>query len=146
MLSVVFNPFPHFFPSYFFSVHKYSGSVYFSSEPSCSYKSKDKKKQKKDDKDIDEQARKDMQKEQQKQTQQVQQDKKKEQKKDDKKQTEKEKPQPAPSEQELKQRLDKQVEEQWLRRIPDDPGGLLRNKFRYQYSRQQPSTQEKEPW
>ena len=23
--------------------------------------------------------------------------------------------------------------EQWLRRIPDDPGGLLRQKFRYQY-------------
>ena len=23
--------------------------------------------------------------------------------------------------------------EQWLRRVPDDPGGLLRNKFRYQY-------------
>lgn len=27
--------------------------------------------------------------------------------------------------------------EQWLRRIPDDPGALLRNKFRYQYQRQQ---------
>lgn len=27
--------------------------------------------------------------------------------------------------------------EQWLRRIPDDPGTLLRNKFRYQYQRQQ---------
>jgi Ca-activated chloride channel homolog len=26
--------------------------------------------------------------------------------------------------------------EQWLRQIPDDPGGLLRRKFRYQYSRQ----------
>ncbi len=25
--------------------------------------------------------------------------------------------------------------EQWLRRIPDDPGGLLRRKFRYQYQR-----------
>ena len=25
------------------------------------------------------------------------------------------------------------AEEQWLRRIPDDPGGLLRRKFRYQY-------------
>jgi len=23
--------------------------------------------------------------------------------------------------------------EQWLRRIPDDPGGLLRRKFQYQY-------------
>ena len=27
--------------------------------------------------------------------------------------------------------------EQWLRRIPDDPGGLLRRKFRYQYQRRQ---------
>ena len=25
--------------------------------------------------------------------------------------------------------------EQWLRRIPNDPGGLLRRKFRYQYQR-----------
>lgn len=29
--------------------------------------------------------------------------------------------------------------EQWLRRIQDDPGGLLRRKFRYQYSRRQRS-------
>ena len=37
--------------------------------------------------------------------------------------------------------------EQWLRRIPDDPGGLLRRKFQYQYnqqSRQQP--REIDPW
>ncbi len=27
--------------------------------------------------------------------------------------------------------------EQWLRRIPDDPGGLMRRKFQYQYQRQQ---------
>lgn len=27
-----------------------------------------------------------------------------------------------------------QADERWLRRIPDDPGGLLRRKFRYQYS------------
>ena len=26
--------------------------------------------------------------------------------------------------------------EQWLRRIPDDPGGLLRRKFLYQYRHQ----------
>jgi Ca-activated chloride channel family protein len=29
----------------------------------------------------------------------------------------------------------KQAMEQWLRRIPDDPGGLLRRKFLYQYQR-----------
>ncbi|MEN8260074.1 MAG: tetratricopeptide repeat protein, partial [Pseudomonadota bacterium] len=28
-----------------------------------------------------------------------------------------------------------QASEQWLRRIPDDPGGLLRRKFEYQYKR-----------
>jgi len=42
--------------------------------------------------------------------------------------------------------LSEQAEAQWLRRIPDDPGGLLRNKFRYQYSRQQQLTREKELW
>lgn len=31
---------------------------------------------------------------------------------------------------------ERQAMEQWLRRIPDDPGGLLRRKFRYQYQRQ----------
>jgi Ca-activated chloride channel family protein len=28
---------------------------------------------------------------------------------------------------------EQQAAEQWLRRIPDDPGGLLRRKFLYQY-------------
>ena len=31
----------------------------------------------------------------------------------------------------------KQATEQWLRRIPDDPAGLLRRKFRYQYQQRQ---------
>jgi Ca-activated chloride channel family protein len=31
----------------------------------------------------------------------------------------------------------KQAEEQWLRRIPDDPGGLLKRKFYYQYRQRQ---------
>jgi len=44
------------------------------------------------------------------------------------------------------QSLDEQAEAQWLRRIPDDPGGLLRNKFLYQYSRQRPALTEDEPW
>ena len=33
------------------------------------------------------------------------------------------------------------AEEQWLRRIPDDPGGLLRRKFRYQYQQQAEKSQ-----
>ncbi len=37
---------------------------------------------------------------------------------------------------ELRQQQEQeQALEQWLRRIPDDPGGLLRRKFRYQYQR-----------
>jgi len=36
--------------------------------------------------------------------------------------------------------------EQWLRKIPDDPGGLLRRKFYYQYQQQGGEKQEDEPW
>jgi len=32
----------------------------------------------------------------------------------------------------------KQIDERWLNRIPDDPGGLLRRKFLYQYQQQRP--------
>jgi Ca-activated chloride channel family protein len=32
--------------------------------------------------------------------------------------------------------------EQWLRRVPDDPGGLLKRKFQYQYRRQQQEQQQ----
>ncbi len=34
-----------------------------------------------------------------------------------------------------KEQEQQQAMEQWLRRIPDDPGALLRNKFRYQYQK-----------
>ncbi|GAB0056674.1 hypothetical protein SIID45300_00982 [Candidatus Magnetaquicoccaceae bacterium FCR-1] len=40
----------------------------------------------------------------------------------------------------------RQADEQWLRRIPDDPGGLLRRKFLYQYQRQGQSRPEGHPW
>lgn len=37
--------------------------------------------------------------------------------------------------------------EQWLRRIPDDPGGLLRRKFRYQYGqRRRADGPVEQPW
>ena len=38
--------------------------------------------------------------------------------------------------------------EQWLRRIPDDPGGLLRRKFLYQYQQraQREGTGSRQPW
>ena len=35
---------------------------------------------------------------------------------------------------------EQQATEQWLRRIPDDPGGLLRRKFLYQYRQRAAST------
>ena len=40
---------------------------------------------------------------------------------------------------------EQQATEQWLRRIPDDPSGLLRRKFQYQYQQQKrrASTNEK---
>ncbi len=36
--------------------------------------------------------------------------------------------------------------EQWLKRIPDDPGGLLRRKFYYQYKRIPNQADSTEPW
>ncbi len=42
---------------------------------------------------------------------------------------------------------EQQAAEQWLRRIPDDPGALLRRKFRYQYSRRgQNPVREQQQW
>ena len=42
---------------------------------------------------------------------------------------------PAPTPGELEEWASEQAAEQWLRRIPEDPGGLLRRKFLYQYQR-----------
>jgi Ca-activated chloride channel family protein len=36
--------------------------------------------------------------------------------------------------------------EQWLRRIPDDPGGLLRRKFRNEHQRRGAPEDETEAW
>lgn len=41
---------------------------------------------------------------------------------------------------------DAQAMEQWLRRIPDDPGGLLRRKFRNQHQRRGAPADEAESW
>lgn len=40
---------------------------------------------------------------------------------------------------------EKQTMEQWLRQIPDDPGGLLRRKFRYQYEQRRLNGQQEVP-
>ena len=39
-----------------------------------------------------------------------------------------------------------QADEQWLQRIPDDPSGLLRRKFLYQYGRRKNRSQNSEAW
>jgi Ca-activated chloride channel family protein len=40
----------------------------------------------------------------------------------------------------------KQAQEQWLKRIPDDPGGLLKRKFKYQYNQRNQSSQQDKTW
>ena len=54
-----------------------------------------------------------------------------------------------PSESEMEQNWseeDAQAMEQWLRRIPDDPGGLLRRKFRNEHQRRGAPEDEAEEW
>ncbi len=46
----------------------------------------------------------------------------------------------------LEQQLSEQAADQWLRKIPDDPGGLLRRKFLYQYNKRGESTSELNRW
>jgi len=53
-------------------------------------------------------------------------------------------PQPQPSEAWSEE--DAQAMEQWLRRIPDDPGGLLRRKFRNQHQRRGAPEDETDSW
>ncbi len=54
-----------------------------------------------------------------------------------------------PSQQEMEMAWseeDEQAMEQWLRRIPDNPGGLLRRKFRNQHQRRGAPPDEKKTW
>lgn len=50
------------------------------------------------------------------------------------------------TQQQTEKMKEQQATKQWLRRIPDDPGGLLRNKFNYQYKRQKGQQSEKDNW
>jgi Ca-activated chloride channel family protein len=64
-------------------------------------------------------------------------------------QQEQDEQQGEPSESEMAQNWseeDAQAMEQWLRRIPDDPGGLLRRKFRNEHQRRGASADESETW
>jgi Ca-activated chloride channel family protein len=45
--------------------------------------------------------------------------------------------QARPTEEDAQAREQRQAREAWLRRVPDDPGGLLRAKFRLEYERRQ---------
>jgi len=47
---------------------------------------------------------------------------------------------------ELDQQMTEQAAEQWLRKIPDDPGGLLRRKFIYQYRKRGGVDAESQSW
>ncbi len=55
---------------------------------------------------------------------------------------------PAKAEADPLSREERQAAEQWLRRIPDDPGGLLRRKFLYQYRQraEQAKTDPQQEW
>lgn len=46
----------------------------------------------------------------------------------------------------LDQQMSEQATEQWLRKIPDDPGGLLRRKFIYQYRKRGGVDAEAQSW
>ena len=39
-----------------------------------------------------------------------------------------------------------QAQDQWLKRIPDDPSGLLKRKFKYQYNQRNQSSQQEKTW
>lgn len=52
----------------------------------------------------------------------------------------------AKSEQDMQQQMSEQSTQQWLRKIPDDPGGLLRRKFVYQYRQRGDNSKAQEPW
>ena len=54
--------------------------------------------------------------------------------------------QQVPAEQSEEQTEEERATEQWLRRIPDDPSGLLKRKFRYQYQRAYGGQSEQQGW
>ncbi len=92
------------------------------------------------DKDKNKKTKSDEQKEQNKQTAEAQ--------KQDKAKGDKPNKESASAEKQQQDAEDKKAQritKQWLRRIPDDPGGLMRNKFRYQYNRQKHGN-EKQTW
>lgn len=50
------------------------------------------------------------------------------------------------SEEDTQNSEQQQASEQWLKRIPDDPSGLLKRKFKYQYGQQKQTQQSEQAW
>ncbi len=98
--------------------------------------------QKKDEKKNNEMSEAEKKKQEEEKKKLEQADKKAKDKEDKKKEKEKKL---SPKEQ-AEQAENKEAIEQWLRRIPDDPGGLLRRKFYYQYNQQNNKPDEQEDW
>jgi Ca-activated chloride channel family protein len=63
-------------------------------------------------------------------------------------QSEVEQPEPDAAQESMTNEQDEQQQanEQWLKRIPDDPAGLLKRKFLYQYGRQQQPRNSRQQW
>ena len=75
-------------------------------------------------------------------------DESKQQEAEQKKESSQDASEPTEPSPDAKQQQQRQATEQWLRQIPDDPSGLLRNKFRYQHQlrrQQQQLTDEDQP-
>ncbi len=88
----------------------------------------------KSDEEKEEQAKKEAQKSEADKAQQAEQ-------KPEKDKEDKEKSKPSPDSAEEKPSTEEQqANEQWLKRIPDDPAGLLKRKFKYQYSQRNRQT------
>ncbi|MFT5426132.1 MAG: Ca-activated chloride channel family protein [Gammaproteobacteria bacterium] len=100
------------------------------------------------DQNQDEQEQDQQSQEQQDQnTEKNEQENEQEQQKQQEQQTEESQEQSEQTAAESKLDEESQATEQWLRRIPDDPAGLLRRKFRYQYQqRDARQSQENQSW
>ncbi len=105
------------------------------------------KEQKEKDQAMSEEEKKKQQEEKEKLKKADKQQQEKDKKEQDQKQDQKEQQKVKLTPEEMAENAEKkEAIEQWLRRIPDDPGGLLRRKFYYQYNRQNNKPDETEDW
>ncbi len=100
------------------------------SEDSESQQDQDQNQQ--DQENQDQQDEQEQNQDSQQQQEQEQEQEQQEQEQQEQEQQESEQKQASEEESELDEE-EKQALQQWLRRVPDDPGGLLRNKFKQQY-------------